>query len=102
MPDNLIYGTLCDGKGRYCAVGFMAHLLGISDEDILASPYTTYERVALEYGLPDVGMNSDAIVVANDAHRTGNNADRRDRVIAVLSVIGDKLMAKHRDKLALG
>ena len=105
MPDDLIHGKLCDGEGHYCGVGFLAHLIGISDEDMtMGDSNKVYQAVDAAYMLPrgtgrgvhHVGTN--AVVSANDRATTA--ADRKEFVNDVLITIRNKLASLRAEELA--
>jgi len=98
MPEELIRGGMCDRKGDYCAVGFMAHLIGIPDGEMMrpngSNNIRVYQEVEKEYGLRALGLRASVIFYANDGARPSS---RRKAVIAKLVEIGDQLQAKHAE-----
>ena len=102
MPYDLIEGSLYDGAGHYCAVGFMAHLIGIPDSKMLGDSgrglkLEVYKAVEEAYGLAALNMTSDTIYSVNDA---STELTRRAKVIDRLVVIGYQLTAKHEAEMA--
>lgn len=106
MPENLLKGVLANGRGRYCAVGWMAHRIGWTDDELQEEYKWEYEEgrqdgvapegrfseptedVASMYGLNETSFSSEEIIQANDC---GDGESRRTRVVAVLSKIREEM-----------
>ena len=100
MPHDLIQGTMCDRRGKYCAVGFLGHKLGWTDDELrdeiryedLEEGEDLEEAVAEAYGLNETVFATSDIIQYNDVGEGGEK--QRTRVISILSEIRGEVLAR--------